>query len=79
MGPSWLPVVKAVVQPVAGALPALVLVVFAGLLGLLALACEEGRRRYALEYVDKFIGLAAVVVGARPNPRRPPAMPPKGR
>jgi hypothetical protein len=68
MGPSWLPVVKAVVQPVVGALPALILVIFAGLLGLLALTCGEGRRRYALEYAEKFVGLASVVVGGRPNP-----------
>ena len=63
MASTWLPLVKAVVQPVAGALPALVLVVFAGLLGLLALACGEDRRRYALDYAEAFIHLAAVVVG----------------
>ena len=38
MPPTWLPVVKAVIQPIVGALPALILVIFAGLLGLLGLA-----------------------------------------
>ncbi|WP_412753940.1 hypothetical protein [Krasilnikovia sp. M28-CT-15] len=60
---------KAVVQPVAGALPALVLVVFAGLLGLLALACGEERRLYALDFAEKFVKLAAVVVGVSPRAR----------
>lgn len=63
MVPPWLPAAKAVIQPVAGALPALILVVFAGLLGLIALACKQDRRAYALEYAEKFTGLAAVVVG----------------
>jgi hypothetical protein len=53
------------VQPVAGALPALVVVLFAGLLALLGLACEPGRRAYALEYADRLVDLAAVVVGLR--------------
>jgi hypothetical protein len=63
MAPTWLPVVKAVVQPVVGALPALVLVVFAGVLGLLGLACGDSRRRYALDYAERFVSLAGVVVG----------------
>jgi hypothetical protein len=54
----------------------LVLVVFAGVLGLLALACEEKRREYALAYVEKFVNLAARFVAyssaysyaARPMP-----------
>lgn len=69
VAPTWPPVVKAVVQPVVGALPALVLVVFAGVLGLLALACEEKRREYALAYAEKFVSLAAVVVGSQPRIR----------
>jgi len=69
MSPPWLAGVKAVVQPVVGALPALLLVVFAGLLGLVALACEKERRGYALAYADRFTDLAVVLVGARPAPR----------
>ncbi|GAB1646790.1 hypothetical protein KRMM14A1259_72130 [Krasilnikovia sp. MM14-A1259] len=65
----WLPISRSVVQPIAGALSAVVLVVFAGLLGLLALGCGEGRRLYALDYADKFIDLAGRLVGARPTAR----------
>jgi hypothetical protein len=70
MAPTWVAMVKAAVQPIAGALPALILVLFAGLLGLLALACGEARRQYALEYAEKITGLAAVVVGMPPKARR---------
>ena len=71
MAPTWVPAVKSVVQPIAGALPALVLVIFAGLLGLIALACEPDRRRFALAYADRFTTLAAVLVGGhRPGPQR---------
>jgi hypothetical protein len=52
-----------------GALPALILVLFAGLLGLLALACEEKRRDYALAYAEKFVKLAAVIVGSTAGTR----------
>jgi hypothetical protein len=55
----------AVVRAVAGALPALLVVVFAGLLALLGLACGPGRRGYALDYADRLIDLAAVLVGRR--------------
>jgi hypothetical protein len=65
MPPTWLPVVKAVVQPIVGALPALILVIFAGLLGLLGLACETHRRDYALAYADRFTNLAIVLIGGR--------------
>jgi len=65
MSPGWLATVKAVVQPVAGALPALILVIFAGLLGLLALPSSSDRRDYALAYADRFATLAAVLLGGR--------------
>jgi hypothetical protein len=49
----------ATVRAVASALPALLVVVFAGLLALLALACGPGRRDYALDYADRLIDLAS--------------------
>jgi len=52
-----------VVRAVAGALPALLVVVFAGLLALLGLACGPGRRDYALDYADRLVDLAAVLMG----------------
>jgi hypothetical protein len=74
MTPTWLSGVKAVAQSVAGALPALVLVIFAGALSLMGLACDQGGRDYALAYADRFIDLAAVLVGrprkaSTPDPR----------
>jgi hypothetical protein len=48
--------------------PALVLVIFAGVLALLGLACDRGRRVYALAYADRFVALAAVLLG---RPRGP--------
>ena len=71
MAPTWLSGVKAVAQSVAGALPALMLVIFAGVLSLLGLACDQGRRAYALAYADRFIDLAAVLVGL---PRKAPGV-----
>jgi lactam utilization protein B len=68
VAPSWLSGGKAVAQAVAGAAPALVLVIFAGVLALLGLACDHGRRAYALAYADRFVDLAAVLVG---RPRGP--------
>ena len=74
MAPTWLSGVKAVAQSVAGALPALMLVIFAGALSLLGLACDQGRRAYALAYAlayaDRFIDLAAVLVGRPRGPSR---------
>lgn len=61
---TWFSVIKAFVQPVVGALPALILVIFAGLLGLLGLLCDESKRDYALTYADHFTRLATVLVGA---------------
>jgi hypothetical protein len=63
MAPTWLSGVKAVAQSVAGMLPALVLVIFAGVLALLGLVCDQGRRTYALDYADRLVVLAAVLVG----------------
>ncbi|MGH3916803.1 MAG: hypothetical protein ACRDTC_25850 [Pseudonocardiaceae bacterium] len=63
MTPTWLPGVRAVAQSVAGALPALMLVIFAGALSLLGLACNQDRRDYALAYADRFIDFAAVLIG----------------
>ncbi|WP_033344161.1 hypothetical protein [Catenuloplanes japonicus] len=68
MVPSWMLAVKAVVQPLAGALPALILVIFVGFLGLVALACQGERRTYALEYAEKFISLARVLIGVPSEP-----------
>ncbi|WP_242606336.1 hypothetical protein [Protofrankia symbiont of Coriaria ruscifolia] len=51
------------------------IVLFAGLLALLALLgllVGADRRAYALDYVDRLIDLAAVLVGhPRPSPPRP--------
>jgi hypothetical protein len=70
VAPTWLTGVKAVAQSLAGALPALVLVIFAGVLSLLGLACDPGRRAYALAYADRFVDLAAVLVGRPRGPSR---------
>lgn len=69
MAPPWLSGMTAIAQSLAGALPALILVIFAGLLSLLGLVCEEGGRRYALDYADRFVDLATVLVG---RPRHTP-------
>ena len=66
MPTAWLPGFRSVVQAVAGVLPALLVVLFAGLLALLALACEAGRRRFALDYADRLVGLAKALVGFSP-------------
>ncbi|MGH3752734.1 MAG: hypothetical protein ACRDRP_08565 [Pseudonocardiaceae bacterium] len=70
MAPTWLSGVKAVAQSVAGVLPALLLVLFAGVLSLLGLACDQGRRAYALACADRFIDLATVLVGWPQGPSR---------
>jgi hypothetical protein len=75
VSPGWTTGLRAVAQAVAGAVPALLVVIFAGLLALLALACGPGRRAFALDYADRLTDLAAVVVGRsdRPPSRRPPS------
>jgi hypothetical protein len=77
--PGWTISLRAVAQAVAGAVPALLVVIFAGLLALLALACGPGRRAYALDSVDRLTALAAVIVGRSvrppPEPINLPALP----
>jgi hypothetical protein len=48
-------------------LPALVTVLFAGVIALLALLMDKQRRDYALQVADRFYNFAAVLVGARPG------------
>jgi hypothetical protein len=60
VSPGWITSLRVIAQAVAGAVPALLVVVFAGLL---ALACGPGRRAFALDYADRLADLAAVVVG----------------
>lgn len=57
----------AVARLVAGALPAILLVVAVFLLSLVALLMGEDRRTYALEAVDRMLALAAVLVGLEPK------------
>jgi hypothetical protein len=58
--PTWLAVLRSIV----GALPALVVAVFAGLLALLGLLGRDaGRRTYALDYATRLVELATVLVG----------------
>lgn len=56
-----------------GLVPALLTVLFAGLIALLALVMDKGRREYALKVADRFVKLAAVLVGASypPPPEHP--------
>jgi hypothetical protein len=61
---------RRVLQVIAGIIPATLVVVFAGVIALIALALDSGRRQYALDLADRFIDLAAVLVGVGP-PRRP--------
>jgi hypothetical protein len=62
--PAWLDGLRTVVQPVVGALPALLVVLFAGVLAFLGLFFRSEGRTYALEYADRLVDLASVVVGA---------------
>ncbi|WP_131765279.1 hypothetical protein [Candidatus Protofrankia californiensis] len=72
MPSPWLTSLRAIVQPVVGVLPAILIVLFAGLLALLGLLVGADRRAYALDYADRLIDLAAVLVGhPRPSPPRP--------
>lgn len=64
--------VRALAQSVVGALPALILVIFAELLSLLGLACEEGRRSYALAYADR--SQPSTVLGQDPAGHRGTAL-----
>jgi len=53
----------------AGIIPATLTVLFAGLIAFIALALDSGRRQYALDIADRFVDLAAVLVGLI-RPRR---------
>jgi hypothetical protein len=57
----------------AGIIPATLIVLFAGLVALIALALDSGRRQYALDFADRFVDLAAVLVGAS-RPRKTQAL-----
>ncbi|WP_018505358.1 hypothetical protein [Parafrankia discariae] len=63
MPSPWLTGLRELVQPIAGALPALLLVLFAGLLAFAGLPWGAGGRTYTLAYADRLIELAAVLVG----------------
>lgn len=62
-----LPPPDEIVQPIAGALPALLLVLFAGLLAFAGLPWGAGGRAYTLAYADRLIDLAGVLVGRHRN------------
>jgi hypothetical protein len=59
-----------ILHVVAGIIPATLVVVFAGVIAVIALALDSGRRQYALDLADRFIELASVLVGVA-VPRRP--------
>jgi hypothetical protein len=59
-----------VVRTIVLALPAVLVVVFAGIIALLSLALNKERRDYALQFAERSVELAAVLVGA-PTPSRP--------
>jgi hypothetical protein len=55
-----------------GIIPATLTVLFAGLVALIALALDSGRRQYALDLADRFVDMASVLVGVtRPRPPEP--------
>lgn len=54
----------------AGIIPATLIVLFADLIALIALALDSGRRQYALDLADRFADLASVLIGT-PRPRKP--------
>jgi hypothetical protein len=65
----------------AGLVPATLIVLFSGIIALIALALGADRRQYALDLADRFADLAAVLVGANRPPRnqasgKPPLRPP---
>lgn len=57
-------------QTIAGAMAALFTVLFASLIAHVALCLDDARRQYAIGITDRFVTLAAVLVGSR---SRPPA------
>jgi hypothetical protein len=50
---------------VVGALPALIVILFASLIALIALFMGDRRQRYAVDIMERATELAAVLVGAR--------------
>jgi hypothetical protein len=66
-GPSLVTVALAA----AGVLPATVIGLFAGVVGVLALPCGASCQRYAIDFVDSCTRLARALVGARPTTRPP--------
>jgi hypothetical protein len=60
-----------VLLAIAGLIPAIIIVLFAGVIGFIALTLDTGRRRYALDLVERFTALASVLIGgnqlARPG------------
>lgn len=68
-----------VVQAVTGTVPAILTVIFAGLVMLIGLCLGESRRAYALEAADRLVDLASVVVGGRPRPHGAPNKSRRGR
>jgi hypothetical protein len=67
MTPPWIGSLHVLGHMIIGAIPALLVVLFGGILAILALGCGPARRDYALSYTDRCIDLAAVLTGA---PRR---------
>ena len=57
-------------QIVVGIIPATLTILFAGLISLIALCLDNGRRQYALDLADRFVGLASALMGA-PRPAVP--------
>jgi hypothetical protein len=62
------------IQAVLGIVPAALVVIFAGVIALLALFLDPGRRQYAHDLVGQFVDLAAVIIG---SPRRPALVKPE--
>ena len=61
----------------AGLVPATLIVLFSGIIALIALALGADRRQYALDLADRFADLAAVLVGTnRPARNRASGKPP---
>jgi hypothetical protein len=59
---------------VVGIVPATLIVLFAGMVALIALALDTSRRQYALDLADRFADLASVLVGVTRR-RRSPVLP----
>jgi hypothetical protein len=74
------PAVSRTLHLAAGLVPATLIVLFSGIIALIALALGTERRQYALDLADRFADLAAVLVGANRPPRnraatKPPLRP----